>query len=53
MTLELIFILLLKRKSGDSKNLPDPDIIAAEIVENPESAPIKFSIIYQELEENK
>ena len=35
----------------DSANLPDPDIIAAEIVENLQSALDQFGAIYQELNE--
>jgi len=47
-------IFWLKDESlEDSENLPDPDILAAEIVENLESALDQFSTIYQELEENK
>jgi type I restriction enzyme M protein len=47
-------ILWLKDESlEDSENLPDPDIIAAEIVENLESALDQFSTIYQDLGENK
>lgn len=37
----------------DYENLPEPDIIAIDIVENLESALSQFSAIYQELEENK
>jgi type I restriction enzyme M protein len=44
-------IFWLKDESlEDSENLPDPDIIAAEIVENLEVALDRFSSIYQELE---
>jgi type I restriction enzyme M protein len=44
-------IFWLKDESfDDSENLPNPDIIAAEIVENLESALEQFSSIYQELE---
>ena len=47
-------IFWLKDESlEDSANLPNSDIIAAEIVENLESALDQFSAIYQELEENK
>jgi type I restriction enzyme M protein len=34
----------------DSENLPEPDVIAAELVENLQSALEQFSSIYQELE---
>lgn len=44
-------IFWLKDESlEDSENLPAPDVIAAEIVENLESALEQFSSIYQELE---
>lgn len=44
-------IFWLKDESlEDSENLPSPDIIAVEIVENLESALEQFSSIYQELE---
>jgi len=44
-------IFWLKDESlEDSENLPEPDIIAAEIVENLEVALEQFSSIYQELE---
>ena len=44
-------IFWLKDESlEDSENLPEPDIIAAEIVENLEVALDQFSSIYQELE---
>jgi type I restriction enzyme M protein len=44
-------IFWLKDESlEDSDNLPDPDVIAAEIVENLEFALDQFSSIYQELE---
>ena len=35
----------------DTENLPDPDIIAAEIIENLESALDQFSSIYEDLTE--
>lgn len=37
----------------DSENLPEPDVIAADIVENLESALEQFSEIYQGLDGNK
>ena len=44
-------IFWLKDESlEDTENLPDPDVIAAEIVENLESALNQFTEIYQELE---
>ena len=44
-------IFWLKDESlEDTENLPDPEIIAAEILENLESALSQFSEIYQELE---
>lgn len=45
-------IFWLKDESlEDSENLPEPDVIAADIVENLESALSQFSSIYQEVEE--
>lgn len=47
-------IFWLKDESlEDSENLPEPDVIAADIVENLESALSQFSAIYQDLDENK
>lgn len=47
-------IFWLKDESlEDSENLPEPDVIAADIVENLESALSQFSSIYHELEGNK
>jgi hypothetical protein len=44
-------IFWLKDESlEDSENLPEPDVIAAELVENLESALEQFGSIYQELE---
>jgi hypothetical protein len=44
-----------ERVPGPAKgtNLPAPDVIAAEIVENLEAAPGQFSSIYQEPEGEK
>jgi type I restriction enzyme M protein len=36
----------------DTENLPDPDVIAAEIVENLETALEQFSGIYEALGED-
>lgn len=36
----------------DTENLPDPDVIAADIVENLEAALEQFSTIYEDLEES-
>lgn len=47
-------IFWLKDESlEDSENLPEPDVIAADIVENLEAALEQFSGIYNELEGNK
>ena len=43
-------IFWLKDESlEDSENLPDPEVLAAEIVENLESALEQFKSIYEEL----
>jgi len=47
-------IFWLKDESlEDSKNLPDPEVLAAEIVENLESALEQFKSIHEELEKNQ
>lgn len=43
-------IFWLKDESlEDSENLPDPDVLAGEIVENLEAALEQFSSIYEDL----
>ena len=43
-------IFWLKDESlEDSENLPDPDVLAAEIVENLQAALEQFGSIYEEL----
>jgi type I restriction enzyme M protein len=47
-------IFWLKDESlEDSENLPDPEVLAAEIVENLESALEQFKSIHEELEKNQ
>jgi type I restriction enzyme M protein len=44
-------LLWLKDESEDSADLPDPDILAAEIVDNLEAALEEFRAIYEDLEQ--
>lgn len=44
-------ILWLKDESEDSANLPDPDVLAAEIVDNLEVALEEFRSVYEDLEQ--
>lgn len=44
---------MIKRMVGDAANLPDPDVIAAEIIEDLRSALAQFEEIYADLEARK
>ena len=45
-------ILWLKDESlEDSENLPDPEVLAAEIVDNLEAALEEFRAVYEDLEQ--
>jgi type I restriction enzyme M protein len=44
---------ILLHRNKDSENLPDPQVLAQDIMENLNSALEQFSSIYEELEEKQ